>query len=237
MIKGGEDMTYVLSDLHGRYDLYMAMLKKINFGDGDTLYILGDCVDRGDEGLKIVLDIAQRDNVICLMGNHDFVASSILPNLERGFPPGRLADMRGLLDAWICDGGTATYQEYKKLSPTDRQLALMTIDSFRNFAEVKVGDREFVLCHGGIKNYDPNKPLSDYSVKDFTFYREDYSKPKFAKKGKYLITGHTPTAMIDGAKDGKIYKKFDHIAIDCGAVFEYGLGCIRLDDMKEFYVR
>ena len=107
MIKGGEDMTYVLSDLHGRYDLYMAMLKKINFGDGDTLYILGDCVDRGDEGLKIVLDIAQRDNVICLMGNHDFVASSILPNLERGFPPGRLADMRGLLDAWIYDGGTA----------------------------------------------------------------------------------------------------------------------------------
>ena len=30
--------------------------------------------------------------------------------------------------------------------------------------------------------------------------------------------------------------KNNHIAIDCGAVFNFGLGCLRLDDMKEFYV-
>lgn len=42
-------MTYAMSDLHGRYDLYIKMLEKINFSEGDTLYILGDFVDRGDE--------------------------------------------------------------------------------------------------------------------------------------------------------------------------------------------
>ena len=35
---------------------------------------------------------------------------------------------------------------------------------------------------------------------------------------------------------GRIYKKNNHIAVDCGAVFGFPLACIRLDDMKEFYV-
>ena len=39
-------MTYVMSDLHGCYDKYVQMLEKIGFGDGDTLYILGDVIDR-----------------------------------------------------------------------------------------------------------------------------------------------------------------------------------------------
>ena len=230
-------MTYVLSDLHGRYDLYIKMLEKIKFKREDTLYILGDFVDRGDEGLKIVLDITERENVIALMGNHDFLALSILSNLDRGFKPGQLEDMRYLIDMWKMDGGMSTYNEYKKLSPEERKLALMTIDGFRNYAEVKIGERAFVLCHGGIRDYSENRPLADYTIEDLAFFREDYSKPKFAKCGKYLITGHTPTAAIEGATEGKTYKNYDHIAIDCGAVFGYGLGCLCLDTMEEFYVK
>jgi len=145
--------------------------------------------------------------------------------------------MRYLIDMWKMDGGMSTYNEYKKLSPEERKLALMTIDGFRNYAEVKIGEREFVLCHGGIRDYCEDRPLADYTIEDLAFFREDYSKPKFAKRGKYLITGHTPTAAIEGATKGKIYKNHDHIAIDCGAVFGYGLGCLCLDTMEEFYVK
>ena len=230
-------MTYAMSDLHGRYDLYVKMLEKINFSDSDTLYILGDFVDRGDEGLKIVLDVARRNNVIPIMGNHDLLALTILSNLELELPPGRMEDMRYLIDSWKLDGGTATYNEYKNLSENEQIIALMTMDSFRHFAEVIIGEREFVLCHGGIRDYSDKRPLFDYMIEDLAFYREDYSKSKFAKRGKYLITGHTPTAAIDGAEEGKIYKNKDHIAIDCGAVFGYGLGCICLDTMEEFYIK
>ena len=45
-------MTYVMSDLHGCYDKYAQMLEKIGFGDGDTLYILGDVIDRGPDGIE-----------------------------------------------------------------------------------------------------------------------------------------------------------------------------------------
>ena len=36
---------YVLSDLHGHYNIFIKMLEKINFSDDDVLYILGDCCD------------------------------------------------------------------------------------------------------------------------------------------------------------------------------------------------
>ena len=53
----------------------------------------------------------------------------------------------------------------------------------------------------------------------------------------YLVSGHTPTGLIDKVYDGKIYRKNNHIAIDCGAFFERPLGCICLDTMEEFYVK
>ena len=71
-------MIYAMSDLHGCYDKYIKMLEKINFSDNDTLYILGDIVDRGPDGIKILQDIMQRINVVALMGNHDFLAHYIL---------------------------------------------------------------------------------------------------------------------------------------------------------------
>ena len=43
---------YVLSDLHGHYNIFIKMLEKINFSDDDVLYILGDCCDRGPDSLK-----------------------------------------------------------------------------------------------------------------------------------------------------------------------------------------
>ena len=230
-------MIYAMSDLHGRYDLYAKMLEKIRFSKADTLYILGDCVDRGEEGLKIVLDIAEIDNVIPLMGNHDLTALSILSNLNRALQPSEMGCLNALIDLWLMDGGRETYHEYKSLSLQEQKLSLMTLDRFKNYAVVKVRGCEFVLCHGGIKGYHPEKPLFDYTVDDFAVAREDYTKPKFGVRGKYLVTGHTPTSTIEGAVEGKIYKKHDHIAIDCGAVFGYRLGCIRLDDMKEFYVQ
>ena len=40
---------------------------------------------------------------------------------------------------------------------------------------------------------------------------------------------------IDPACAGKIIRKNNHIAIDCGAVFGGALGCICLETLEEFY--
>lgn len=50
-------MIYVMSDLHGCYEKYVQMLKIIEFNSDDFLYIVGDVIDRGEDGIKILLDI------------------------------------------------------------------------------------------------------------------------------------------------------------------------------------
>ena len=77
-------MTYVMSDLHGCYDKYAQMLEKIGFGDGDTFYILGDVIDRGPDGIKILMDMMDRKNVIPIIGNHESLALSSLKLLRDG---------------------------------------------------------------------------------------------------------------------------------------------------------
>jgi serine/threonine protein phosphatase 1 len=52
-----------------------------------------------------------------------------------------------------------------------------------------------------------------------------------------IIAGHVPTYKVDGAESGKIYHGEYGILVDCGAAFGEPLGCLRLEDMKEFYVR
>lgn len=51
--------TYVMSDIHGNYRAYKAMLEKINFNREDMLYILGDILDRGPNPIRIILDLME----------------------------------------------------------------------------------------------------------------------------------------------------------------------------------
>ena len=56
-------MTFVMSDIHGEYQKHLKMLEKINFSDNDTLYILGDMIDRGPQSAELLIDIFSRKNV------------------------------------------------------------------------------------------------------------------------------------------------------------------------------
>ena len=76
-------MTYVMSDIHGCYEKYRSMLETIGVAEDDTLYVLGDVLDRGPDGFKILLDMAARPNVIGLLGNHELLAAAVLPSLLR----------------------------------------------------------------------------------------------------------------------------------------------------------
>ena len=45
----------------------------------DTLYVLGDVIDRGADGCRLLLDMMGRANVIPILGNHEFTAAVCLP--------------------------------------------------------------------------------------------------------------------------------------------------------------
>ena len=48
---------YVIADAHGEKALFDKMLEKIGLSDEDTLFVLGDIIDRGPEPIPLLLEI------------------------------------------------------------------------------------------------------------------------------------------------------------------------------------
>ena len=233
-------MTYLMSDLHGQYELYEKMLEKIRFSDRDELYVLGDIVDRGPKPMAILRDMSLRINVFPFMGNHDMTAKFILSELNKEITSENLSlgsfDLGFIvaLKCWIEDGGGSTLEDFRQLSPDEREDVLAFLDEFIPCDEIEVNGTRYVLAHAGVEGFSPDKPLTDYSPEAFIDGRCDYGRRYFPDK--ILVTGHTPTLNIDPACKGKIWQGNGHIALDCGAGYGLPLGCIRLEDMQTFYV-
>ena len=73
--------TYVMSDIHGDYERYRKMLQLIRFKDTDTLYILGDIIDRGSNGIKILQDMM----MVPMCTRFSATTSTWLPFVWNGF--------------------------------------------------------------------------------------------------------------------------------------------------------
>jgi len=136
---------YVVSDVHGHLDDLRRVLSEAGLVDGDggwagadaELWLLGDMVDRGPDGIGVVrlmraLQERAPDRVHVLMGNHEALAVAM-----HRFPHGRVAD------SWLINGGR----------PEDQEA--LTDEEVRWLAELpamgRVGD--YLLAHSDITSY------------------------------------------------------------------------------------
>ena len=141
--------------------------------------------------------------------------------------------------------------DWVMVADDDAYAAPDMVEQFYNFIEHHDSSRISAVCavvhniDGSICDYHRrrvtltstkgkgllNKISLDYNSTpvDISEYEKEYFPDK------YIVTGHTPTGFIDKAYKGRIYRKNNHIAIDCGAVFGNPLGCICLDTFEEFY--
>ncbi|MBE6931295.1 MAG: fructose-bisphosphatase class III [Ruminococcaceae bacterium] len=232
-------MTYVMSDIHGDYRRYLQMLELIGFSDEDELYVLGDVIDRGEEPLKVLLDMSMRPNVFPIMGNHELMAAWILRRLcvevtEDNYAAQIDGELLEALSLWRLDGGDTTLAAFEKLEAEDREEILAYLEEFTPYEELTVGQNRFLLVHGGIAYDKRHIPMDEQDVRELVTVRPDYEKRYF--DDRYLVTGHTPTVHIPGGTEGIILTSNGHIAVDCGAGAGIALGCIRLEDFEEFYV-
>ena len=224
-------MEYVVSDIHGNYELLVKLLKKIKFSQNDTLYVLGDVIDKGKDVRKL-LDLLfgkLKNNCFVLLGNHEFEFLKYFSNLTYM----DLSDEKILI-------------ELKKQFEID-SLTIQDVDNLVNlpfFYE----DKDFILVHAGISFDDNGNPLSpEKSMHQDLFYSRTFKDEKVIHpEMKCVIFGHTPTVYV--GEKGKILKyqkentvgsnakDFYKIHIDTGNYLTGILGCLRLDDMQEFYV-
>lgn len=228
-------MNYVISDVHGRYDLFLRMLERIRFSEADTLYFLGDAVDRGPDGISILWDVMARSNVVMLLGNHEDMFLRVICNWERKLALLERRNAKQIFANWTeRNGGSVTWQAYLKLPEPEQKAIRAYLSGLRLFSDLTVNGRRFLLVHAGVGSCPGHSKPEDCDPMDLIWTRMDYSKTYF--QDRYLVTGHTPTVLIDPDCRGKIFRGNNHIAVDCGAVFFGTLGCFCLDTMEEFYV-
>jgi serine/threonine protein phosphatase 1 len=137
-------LTYVIPDIHGRYDLLNEGLAEITArGDAGVIVTIGDYVDKGPQSKQVVdrllSDVAEGWRLVALKGNHDAMMVEALRD------PSRMA-------AWIAKGGDAALASYGgdpaavppiHIAWLDR-LPLMHVDAHRIYVHAGV-DPEFAL--------------------------------------------------------------------------------------------
>ena len=224
-------MTYVMSDLHGQYDKYQDILKQIRFKNSDTFFLLGDICDKGAAPMKILLDAMMRPNVFPIIGDCDLKALRLLSAMNSDAAKDD-PTYRAEMAKWIYAGGKTTIAEFRELDEETQTDILDYIrEEFVAYDEVTVDGTTYVMVHAGVP--EDCTSLDDCEVEDLTDCPADFSREVFPDK--ILITGHTPTFEISEDHRGRIYRRNGQIGIDCGAGAGEALGCLCLDNGKEYY--
>jgi serine/threonine protein phosphatase 1 len=232
-------MTYCISDIHGHYEEFMALIDEISLGADNTLYVLGDVIDRGCEPIKCLQFIMSRPNIKMLIGNHEHMLLNVLIH---GEDPKR----------WVEDnGGKITLEQLNALSKEDRNAILDFLKALPYYYSIQVQNRNFLLVHAGLnlslrKKREPlATTLQRQDLHEMLWIREDFHSKK-ALSTHVTVFGHTPAMLLHYQRNKKIWfrntiwhdKTFkDKIGIDCCCHSSGGkLAALRLDDMREFYV-
>lgn len=73
--------TIVIGDVHGCLDEFLQLLDRVGFSDQDLCILCGDFLDRGPKSLSCAEYIFSKENIVSVMGNHEY---SVLFHLKEG---------------------------------------------------------------------------------------------------------------------------------------------------------
>lgn len=230
-------MIYVTSDLHG-YSLekFKSLLNKAEFSSNDFLYVLGDVIDRGEDGIKIIKWLMLQRNAVLLAGNHermllacDFLFDEITDESIDKLTGTKL----NIYSNWILNGGGPTVTALSATRASEIKYILEYLQEAPLFEVLTINDRDFILCHSGLGNFSKEKKLSAYSENDLLWNRPALDEKYF--DDIFTVFGHTPTLFYGEAYKGKAIITETWANIDTGAAAGLAPMLLRLDDMKEFY--
>ncbi len=144
---------YVTSDAHGHLHALDSALEQAAPSAGDTVYVLGDMIDRGPDPVGVLELVHSLPGARVLMGNHERM---MLDVIAKGSPRDELI--------WEQNGGFATASGLDAL-PRERYLELMDwIAGLPLFDAVEAGGRSYLLAHAGINPLRLIHTLSELGV-------------------------------------------------------------------------
>lgn len=241
-------MHYVCGDIHGRWDKYQAMLAGLKFGEGDRLYILGDVIDRGNDGIRILQDILRRGNIFLFMGNHELFLHMCMLYAQEDW-----------VNSWMYNGGRPTVERFLRLEPSEQDEILDLIEnSYAVIPDLCVEGRHYYLVHAYPDLHYLDEPvrvcdMGENEIErlyDMVWRRASDRQGKgdetlrtIWEMGRRVLIGHTITTYFcssscDDSGRARIFRDQYFTGLDCGCAIDGELACLgvlRLEDEKEFY--
>ena len=236
-------MIYVMSDIHGNLRRFKSVMEKIALKPDDTLYVLGDVVDRHPYGIEILQEIMAMANAKMLLGNHEHMMLNAMVPQDTKLPWKRDGGLKDL-KLWYRNHGQVTEEHLKKLSQEERQRLFDYLIGLPLSMDIEVDEKPYKLVHASPKEFYRKDMWRYLDQTQFTVWEriEDYTQ---IPDEYTLIFGHTPTVYYAAEDRLRIWYDERKIGIDCGsgldeiarASFPHqgNLACLRLDDMQEFY--
>lgn len=231
-------MTYFVADIHGEYELFLRLLDLINFSPSDELIVLGDMLDKGEQSVKLVDFIAEIDNARVIIGNHEYDFLKRYDGVMRDFNCSASGEEAAL--AALSRG----FSEY------DKPLSWNTVD-FIERLPAYIERENYICVHAGVE-LDQNGvilPLKSTREQLLVYARRFKEDNCVVENGqKTVLFGHTPCCydnntgeFVKTPKRGVLnpakLSDYAKIRLDCGVYITGMLGALRLEDMREFYVR
>lgn len=221
-------MVYVMADIHGMQDYFDDVLEQIQLREEDTLYILGDVVDRGPDGIPLLLRILRMENVKLLLGNHEHMMLQALEHPTHQH-----------LRLWYHNGGECTHEDFLRCSPAEQAALLDFLRGLPLNLSLTVAGQAYLLVHGAPADwYEPGRRSHFRSQAEFAVW-ERLQPGSWREAHRTLLFGHTPTRFYQHVYPLEIWRWKTMVGLDCGcAMGRRGrLACLRLDDQAVFYSR
>ena len=231
-------MTYVTSDLHGfSLERFVAFLSEVGFSKDDYLFILGDVIDRGEDGVAILKWLLVQPNVELILGNHE----AMLLACEFLF---REVDEESLNElsaheihayrTWKSNGAEPTLRALRECTPQQRSDILDYLRDCPLYDTVSLPSGEFLLVHGGLDGFEEGRAPHEYDPHTLLWSRPS---PSDTYSERFLtIVGHTPTHFYGPEHRGRALRTKTFINIDTGCSSGGTPMLLRLDDLCEFYM-
>ena len=186
-------MRYVISDIHGEYALFMRLLEKIKFSDGDVIYVCGDMVDKGTESVRLLKTLLYMPNAHCILGNHEYGFLAYYWAVMKNSP----SDFGGVL------------ADLKRWFPFDGDLLDWDIVDRLERLPLYMEEEQFICVHAGLPLRADGTlvPPEEASIEQLVYDRRFKDADVLPVGGKCVAFGHTPVRYLTGRDEIVCYPR------------------------------
>lgn len=189
----------VFGDIHACYIKFRALVNQVrpNLKE-DFIIFLGDYIDRGENPIATLDYImklkANSPNVVCLRGNHEWMADLYFSNLKGRKEPVKYKA------TWLYNqnGGNWTLrqmEEYEEEHPGYIEKVRNFISGLPYTYEMDIQGQRYFFVHAGV---EPMRSLDEQVEQELVWNREEFydaiEPGQFG--GRIFVVGHTPVQYL-----------------------------------------